>query len=162
VADASPLDVNRFTLAAWVRYLPNVHDARWEVLEKAGAYWINIRTDSRRVRAGGFFGGCQGQAGAKWIYLDSASPIPEKKWTHVASTYDGAMLRIYIDGVLNRSVAVTGSTCANKDPLVIGAKYKPSAGISEAYFDGRIDDVRVYKRALTTTEIGRIKASALF
>lgn len=162
VPDAAVLDVNRYTLAAWVRYLPKVHDARWEVLEKAGAYWMNIRTDSRRLRAGGFYGGCQGQSGAKWIYMDSATPIPEKKWTHVASTYDGAVLKIYINGVLDRSLAVTGTTCANKDPLVVGAKFKPSAGISEAYFDGRIDDLRVYKRALSPAEIGRIKAAALF
>ena len=162
VPDAAPLDVNRFTLAAWVRYLPLVHDTRWEVLEKAGAYWMNIRTDSRRLRAGAFFGGCQGQPGSKWRYLDSAKSIPEKKWTHVASTYDGATLRIYINGVLDRSMAVTGATCANADPLIVGAKYKPSANISEAYFDGRLDDVRVYRRALSASEIGRIKASALY
>jgi hypothetical protein len=113
------------------------------------------------LRAGAFFGGCQGQSGAKWRFLDSATPIPERKWTHVASTYDGATLRIYVNGVLDHSLAVTGTTCANADALIIGAKVKPSAGISEAYFDGRIDDVRVYRRALSASEIGRIKAAAL-
>jgi hypothetical protein len=161
VPDAAPLDVNRYTLAAWVRYLPTVHDSRWEVLENAGAYWMNIRTDTRRLRAGAFFGGCQDQPGAKWRFLDSAVPIPARKRTHVASTNHGSTQRIYVNGVLDHSLAVTGTTCANADALIIGAKVKPSAGISEAYFDGRIDDVRVYRRALSASEIGRIKAAAL-
>jgi hypothetical protein len=162
VPDAAALDVNRYTLAAWVRYLPNVHDERWEVLEKAGAYWMNIRTDSRRLRVGAFFGACQGQPNAKWRYTDSRTPIPERKWTHVASTYDGAALRIYINGVLDQTLAISGTTCANSEALIIGAKVKPSAGISEAFFDGRLDDLRVYKRALSAGEIQRIKASALY
>lgn len=162
VADAAALDVNHYTLAAWVRYLPRVHDERWEVMEKAGAYWMNIRTATRRLRAGGIFGGCVGQTGARWRYFDSVTPIPERTWTHVASTYDGATLRIYINGVLDRSAVVSGTTCANTDPLAIGAKIKPSAGIAEAYFDGRIDDVRIYRRALSAAEIKRIRDAALY
>ena len=45
---------------AWVRYLPLVHDNRWEEFEKAGAYRMNIRTDTGRLRVGGFAGGCTG------------------------------------------------------------------------------------------------------
>jgi hypothetical protein len=162
VADTAALDVNRFTIAAWIRYLPVVHDARWEVMEKADAYWMNIRTDSRKLRAGGFFGGCDPAAGPVWRYLDSVGSIPERKWTHVAATYDGTALRIYINGVLDNSMPVTGTTCANAEPLVIGAKVMPSQGISEAYFDGRIDDVRVYRRALAASAIRRIRRSALY
>lgn len=162
VPDAAPLDVNRYTLAAWVRYLPKVHDERWEVLEKAGAYWMNIRTDTRRLRAGAFFGACMGQPGAQWRYADSKTPLAERQWTHVASTYDGTALRLYVNGVLDQTLAVSGTTCANTEALIIGAKVKPGAGISEAYFDGRIDDLRVYRRALSAGEILRIKAAALY
>jgi hypothetical protein len=162
VDDARALDVNRFTLAAWVRYLPQLHDTRWEVLEKAGAYWMNIRTDTRRLRAGGFFGGCDPEAAPVWHYLDSVTPIPERKWTHVAATYDGAALSIYINGVLDHQMPLSGITCANAEPLIVGAKVMPSAGISEAYFDGRIDDVRIYRRALSPSAIRRIKRTALY
>lgn len=162
VPDAAALDVNRFTLAAWVRYLPKVRDERWEVLEKAGAYWMNVRTDTRRLRAGAFFGGCQGQPGSRWRYADSRTALVERQWTHVASTYDGAALRIYVNGVLDQTLPVSGATCANAEALIVGAKVKPGAGISEAYFDGRIDDLRVYRRALSAGEIQRIKAAALY
>lgn len=160
VPDSAVLDVDRYTLAAWVRYLPNVHDDRWEVVEKAGAYWMNIRTDTRKLRVGGFYGSCDGQLGNTWRYVDSVKTIPAKTWVHVASTYDGATLKIYINGVLDRSLAVSGRTCVNAEPVTIGAKNKTSAGLVEAYFDGRIDDFRIYSRALTVAEIKAVRAAA--
>ena len=160
VPDTAVLDVDRYTLAAWVRYLPKVHDDRWEVVEKAGAYWMNIRTDTRRLRVGGFFGSCDGQLGNTWRYVDSVRTIPAKTWVHVASTYDGSTLRVYINGVLDTTLAVTGRTCSNAEPLAIGAKNKTSAGLIEAYFDGRIDDFRIYSRALSAAEIKAVRAAA--
>ncbi len=161
VPDAATLDVDRYTLAAWVRLVPRIHDDRWEVLEKAGAYWMNIRTDSRKVRSGGFFGSCDGQSGNTWRYLDSVRPIKARTWVHIATTYDGARLRIYVNGVLDASMPVTGRTCSNAEPLAVGAKNKTSAGLIEAYFDGRIDDLRVYDRALTAAQIKAVRAASV-
>ena len=95
VPERNALDVDRYTLAAYVRYTGVQNDqtfGRWEVLEKADAYWINIRTDGT-VRVGGFFGGCSSGA---WRYLDSNVTIPTGTWTHVASTYDGSTLTVTI------------------------------------------------------------------
>ena len=156
VPDVAALDVNTYTLTAWVRYTANVHDDRWEVLEKADAYWMNIRTDTRKLRVGGFYGSC---TSAGWRYLDSATKLAPKTWIHVASTYDGTTLRLYINGVLNASRAVSGRTCSNSQPLAIGAKNYTKTGVIEAYFDGRIDDVRIYSRALTAAQIVAVKAA---
>ncbi len=157
--DAAALDVDRFTLAAWVRYTPNVHDDRWEILEKAGAYWMNIRTDTRRLRFGGFFGGCTGSN--RWFFLDSNKALPANTWVHVAGTYDGKALRIYVNGALNATMSVTGTTCANSEPLGVGAKNRTATGVVEAYFDGRIDDLRVYSRALTAAEVKTVRTTPL-
>ena len=120
---------------------------RWEVLEKANAYWINIRTNGR-VRVGGFFGGC---TSAAWKYLDSNAAIPKNTWT--PSTYNGSTLTVWINGVRAGSRAITGSTCRNNHPLVVGAKNHPAAGALEAFWDGQLDDIRLYRRALSATEI---------
>lgn len=158
VPDAPALDVNRYTLAAWVRYVPTVHDDRWEIIEKAGSYWMNIRTDTRKLRVGGFYGGC---LNPNWHYVDSNASIPARTWVHVASTYDGATLRIYVNGVLDRSMAVSGKTCVKAEPLTIGAKNKTTPPPTlEAFFDGRIDDFRVYDRALTAAQIKAVRAAA--
>jgi hypothetical protein len=156
VPQGPTLDVNRFTLAALVRYTgvqtPETLD-RWEVLEKAGAYWINIRTDGH-VRAGGFFGGCANNR--YWKYFDSTRTVPTNTWTHVASTYNGSKLTIYIDGVAAGSMNVSGTTCANDEPLAVGAKNAPAKGLLEAFWDGQLDDVRVYNKALTANQIANL------
>ena len=156
VPEHPALDVNRFTVAALVRYTgvqnPDTH-GRWEVLEKAGAYWVNVRTNGR-VRVGGFFGGCT--SSRFWKYVDSTRTVRTGTWTHVTSTYNGSRLRVYVDGVAAGGVDVTGRTCSNDEPLAVGAKNAPAVNGLEAFWDGRLDDVRVYDRALTPTEVANL------
>jgi hypothetical protein len=156
VPENDALDVDHYTLSAWVRY-SGVTTAesrgRWEVLEKAGAFWLNIRTDGQ-VRAGGFFGGCE--ATQYWQYLDSGVMVPAQSWSHVAATYNGSRLAIYINGVRTASRAIAGTTCSNDEPLAVGAKNAPAKGILEAFWDGRLDEVRIYDRALRASRIAQI------
>ena len=157
VPRSTVLDVNTYTLAAWVRVTGVQNDqtlGRWEVLEKAGAYWMNVRTN-RLVRVGGFYGGC---ANPNWQYFDSTRALPLNTWKHVAVTYDGAWLRIYIDGRAAGAKRVSGRTCVSGEPLAVGAKNNPSKGLLEAFWDGRLDEVRIYNRALTLAEIGQLAA----
>jgi hypothetical protein len=152
VPESNALDVDRFTVAALVNYtgVQNPQTlGRWEVVEKAGAYWVNIRTNGR-VRVGGFFGGCTNPS---WHYLDSTVAVPTNTWTYVASTYNGTTLSVWINGVRRGSMAVSGRTCSNDRPLAVGAKDYPEGGFLEAFFDGRLDEVRIYNRALTATQI---------
>jgi hypothetical protein len=160
VPERNAIDVDRYTLAALVRYTGVQNDqtlGRWEVLEKPAAYWINVRTDGK-VRVGGFFGTCSSSG---WKYLDSAAPIPKNTWTHVASTYNGSTLSVWINGKRVASRAVTGRTCSNDHPLAIGAKNYPAEGLLEAFWDGRLDDVRIYNRALSATEIAGLLPTGL-
>ena len=110
---------------------------------------MNVRTNGR-VRVGGFFGGCTSSA---WKYLDSTIVVPKNTWTHVASTYNGSTLTVWINGSRAGSKAVTGRTCRNNLPLAVGAKNYPAAGILEAFWDGKLDNIRIYRRALSAAEI---------
>jgi hypothetical protein len=151
VPERNVLDVNRFTVAAMISNTGVQNDwtlGRWEVLEKAGSYWINLRTDGR-VRVGGFFGGCTSPA---WRYLDSNVVVSSSTWTHVASTYNGSRLAVWVNGVWAGGMSVTGRTCSNNRPLAVGAKNYPTSA-PEAFWDGQLDDIRIYNRALTATEI---------
>jgi hypothetical protein len=57
---------------------------------------------------------------------------------------------------------VTGTTCASAEPLAVGAKNRTTPpATTEAYMDGRIDDLRVYNRALSAAEIRTVRTSAL-
>src|SRR5262249_34265357 len=65
-------------------------------------------------------------------------------WSHLAATYDGSTLRLYVNGTQVGSLAQTGAMTPSASPLTIGGD--PIFG---QYFQGMIDEVRVYSVALT-------------
>jgi hypothetical protein len=77
--------------------------------------------------------------------------IPLNSWHHVAVVEQGTAAYFYIDGILANTVLggppLTSPPVGNNYPMLIGAR---SNGL---YLDGLMDDVRVYNRALTSTEI---------
>jgi Concanavalin A-like lectin/glucanases superfamily len=77
-----------------------------------------------------------------------ADPVPVDRWTAVALTYDGAALRLYVNGRQVSSQAAAGPIQAPANPLWIGGN-RPYG----EHFDGLIDDVRVYDRVLGPAEI---------
>jgi hypothetical protein len=82
------------------------------------------------------------------VIAEGTVPVPLQTWTHLASTYDGASLHLYVNGVLTSTTAVTGVPITSTLPLRIGGNT-----IWGEYFAGVIDEVRIYYRALTAAEI---------
>ena len=76
----------------------------------------------------------------------STTTIPVNMWSHVAYTYDGVALRLYINGTEVGSSAVTGTVPASVNAMTLGGPY--SDGIAAT-----LDEVRLYRRALSPTEI---------
>jgi chitodextrinase len=81
-------------------------------------------------------------------YLFSGRSVTPGKWQHVAGTYDGTTARIYVDGALAASRSFSGNV-GDSATWRIGAYGVTPAGA----FDGTIDEVRLYSRALSATEI---------
>jgi len=69
-------------------------------------------------------------------------------WTHLAFTYDGATEKLYVNGVLVTSRAQTGTISAANGVLHIGGD-----SVWGEHFQGLIDEVRIYNRALSAAEI---------
>ena len=74
--------------------------------------------------------------------------MPLGVWSHLASTYDGTTLRLYVNGTQVSQLAASGSILTSTSPLRIGGN-----GIWCEWFNGLIDEVRVYNRALSAAEI---------
>ena len=78
-------------------------------------------------------------------------PTDGNTWVHLAATYDGSTMRLYVDGVLNNSVAGPAAILTNTGQASIGAQrdgtYK---------FKGQIDEARIYRRALSASEIAAL------
>lgn len=85
----------------------------------------------------------------------STSQLPLNAFTHIAVTYDGSTLRVYVNGVLEASESTSIAALLNtSEPLVIGgANYGGSSFINA---QGIIDEVSLYSRALSDAEITAI------
>jgi hypothetical protein len=70
-------------------------------------------------------------------------------WYQVATTYDGANMKFYVNGNLIGTSAIAVSINANSLPLVLGADFPGSA----EYFQGAMDEVKIYNTALSPTQI---------
>ncbi len=80
-------------------------------------------------------------------------------WSHVAATYDGATLRLYVNGTPLAATTATGSIATSTDDLFIGS-YSTTAASTEK-FSGLMDDVRLYNRALGAAEINVLATGVL-
>ncbi len=157
---APSLDLKKFTIAAWVRITePDTDEKNWEVTEKAAAYWLNIRnghdsaSTAYRLRCGAFING-------KQYSVDSDIQVPhDGRWVHVAGSYNGTLLRVYINGAPHGSLRVLGSVDTNDFPMAVGANDKPNTQPIEPvnnWLTGAMDDFRLYSRALSRSEIGAL------
>ncbi len=83
-------------------------------------------------------------------WIDGFAPLPLNAWTHFAVTYDGAEIRVYANGVLTRTVSgVSGNLLTTNGSL----RFSGRNGFAGSQFQGNIDEVQIFDRALTQTEI---------
>ncbi len=80
--------------------------------------------------------------------VQSSVGLTSNTWYHIAGTYDGATLNIYVNGQLAGSASATGNINGYTGPLRLAAN-----GAGGEVWNGKIDDVRVYSRALSKAEI---------
>jgi hypothetical protein len=92
-------------------------------------------------------------------YPQAAGPLaPLNQWVHVAGTYDGATVRLFVNGVQVATAAGSGTILREAKPLLIGAGMNDATGIAGDGFLGWMDDVRLYNRALSASEIQALYA----
>jgi hypothetical protein len=79
----------------------------------------------------------------------SIGPVEPGAWYHIAAVVENGLHTLYVNGVLNNSVRHRLAV-HDEEPMYIGRK-----GTSEQYFffDGAIDDIRIYNRSLSEAEI---------
>jgi hypothetical protein len=143
------------TLEAWIypqtistNGSPSGHNANeGAIIHKSGASDDNL--------------GLTVSSGGLTFYLDNGSDntliasVPSiNEWAHVAATYDGSNMHIYINGILDASLSVSGSGSIinNTNTLRFGGVHGAVGGNPHS-FDGRIDEIRIWSTARTQTQI---------
>ena len=140
------------TMTAWVRFSSFPASSDQRILSKAtsfqeqGHYWMLSQTlassNSRlrfRLKTGSVTS----------TLIASSGNLAANTWYHVAATYDGAAMRLYLNGVEVGSMAKSGSVATSSTtPVSIGRNPDGSNFLS-----GAVDDVRIYNRGLSATDI---------
>ncbi len=85
-----------------------------------------------------------------------ATIFDDNDWHFIVGTWDGALVRIFIDAISEDAspAALTGVTIASPDDLKIGGQ--PVGGAGTTDWDGDISHVQIYNRALSATEIAEL------
>ena len=143
VGDSSLLDLTTgMTLEAWV--FPTTSTGVRDILIKEGTnvdiYNLYARNGAGRPESNVLAGGVNRTA--------QGSALPVNAWTHLAGTHDGVTLRLFVNGIEVASTGVVGSIPSSSGPVRIGGN-----SIWGEFFQGRIDEVRIYNRALSQAEI---------
>jgi hypothetical protein len=145
----SPASTNKFTVETWV--YQNSLDTNKAILERGDKLRIYTVT-GRHFHLMTRFVEDAGGTG-----LDSSFVYDMGKWYHVAGSYDGAAMRIYINGVLDGSLIVNKTLASNNSSGIFLGK----SVVAGREFNGLIDDVRIYNNSLTAFEIQQHYAEGL-
>jgi hypothetical protein len=130
------------TVAAWIRV--DVFDKTYQAIVTKGDSSWRI---ARNGESNGIQWRCNGPP--QTLRINGNVNVNDAQWHHVAGTYDGAMARLYIDGIPDGSMAATGAISKNTASVYIGGNAEQTARM----WKGSIDDVRIYNRALTDAEV---------
>jgi chitodextrinase len=131
------------TLEAWI--YPAASQSGWRTIlqKQVDAYFLNASHSGGPLRPAG---GATINSSVRYVGASSASPV--NTWTHVALTFNGSTLQLYVNGSPVASQSTSGTIQTTSNALRIGGNVPYGE-----YFNGRIDEVRVYNRALTQAEI---------
>lgn len=137
IDNSSLFDVADFTYSAWI-YAKNT--TNWRSI-------IDIDNDEQLLAVYNGKIGIYGRCGNKTGYGN----IAVNSWNHLIWVVSGSSFEIYLNGVMVGSGTGSCFPSVNADRLMIGAGHP-----GNEYFNGLIDEVRVYNRALSSTEIAAV------
>jgi len=146
----SPTDA--VTIAVWVKI--NSNGSTSSIARKGAtstpAYSLN-RESSNQFKFWVHFG--------SWLNSGNSTTVTTVgEWYHVAGVYDGSEIKVYVNGVLEASSAHTGSISTTTDNFYIGGDV---GTVGVEWFNGLIDELSMWNKALTQTQIQTIMNDSL-
>lgn len=152
VPSSSSLEIqDAITLSAWVYHSSNAspqHIVNMSALStgyRLAAWWANPAGNALEL---------YDLTQSQHIADDGRQP-DTGVWTHVAATWDGSVMRVYRDGVLGGETVFSGNISVANNDLYIGV-INPVPFPIQGFFHGNIDEVRIYNRALSESDIKQL------
>lgn len=153
VPDSAVLDMTgsaAFAMLAWVQTTGGCAPAdRGIVLNKENSYEVGIECSANLLQEAIMV------TGTPWSWSGTGA-VGASAWHHVALSWDGSTVRHYVDGAEVFSRALSGALADQASGLGVGCRSVPgdgSLGGAGSWFVGVIDEVALYRRALSPSEI---------
>jgi len=163
VADSQSLDITGpITLATWVnadiyQYFRVGLIHKRAPSEPSGGYHLMLRGETGQDMLADFqLVITNNPLPVVLAQLQSNTIVNDNSWHHIAGTYDGTTMKMYIDGTLESTLAWSTGYVENDEPLHIGLftyDYNDGHGNEPNILNGLMDDVRIYNRALSPSEV---------
>jgi len=142
IDDSESLDIDgrEITMEAWIN-IPNPNeDLEFTIWNKENSYEAHVRNGLFQVAI----------FTDRWAWQGQNTQIRANEWTHVAGTYDGQSIRLYINGNLRSTIGKQGNIQDTDSLFFIGTR--PLSNFIHCY-DGMIDEVRIWEIMRTQQEI---------
>ena len=145
---------NQITVSAWIKV--DAFDKDWQtIIAKGDRAWRLQRNWNKNTLEFA----CSGLVvpGSDWGPVYGNIDVNDGHWHHVAGVYDQQNIYLYIDGSLDASATASGTIRVNEEPVYIGE----NSQMPNRFWNGMIDDVRIYNYALSAEEISAITQNVL-
>jgi hypothetical protein len=139
------LNPTTFTIEAWVN--PSVVNSEQAIISTLSNLYSSYGMELHIIAPGKPV--ITMRSGVNWVDLISPNSIAVDTWSHLAATYDGATCKLYINGTLVNSVALTNYIPGN-GAMYLGRRYND---LLLYPFKGKIDETAVWNTARTAEEI---------
>lgn len=131
---------NRTVKPEKIQFYLSATDGHLQFLSKPSGYWQGVLWNEKKKQ--------YDIPGAK------TEKLPLQKWVQVAATFNKGRIKLYIDGKCIADTRIKAKELVpNKAPITIGAAQSSGTDRPNYTFDGRIDDIRIYSKALDDNAI---------
>ncbi|MDA1190857.1 MAG: LamG domain-containing protein [Candidatus Poribacteria bacterium] len=156
VPHADSLNLNEMTVAAWVYLRGYPEDARiitkeFGIAAPYSVYTLLMSGDAyQHLEFRPVLNNARQRVPSKVV-------VPLNRWVHVAATYDGAKVTLYIDGEIDTEQAFSGEMLTNEEPVYLGASqfWEPRT------YDGLMDDAALFNVALSQGDVQELMTVGL-
>ena len=154
VAPNETLNLTQATFAVWFR-TTNADPVARTLLEKNPGQGFGLGLTGREPDAKNQGKVCATVAGHSCV---GDSNVTDGAWHHAAATYNGEVLKLYVDGVLQKQTAEwRGRIPTNDCPFVVGMNKSCPAPAEKGHsFNGVLDEIMLFNHAVTEAEVGAL------
>ena len=160
-SDLSPILGGTSSLMAWINTTQTGNNTHYQAPAITGVEQSGAGNDINwgYLDGSGHIGIAVGDSGS----LLSTSPVNDGQWHNIAITRDAGtgIVNLYVDGVLNGSSTLGTGALTSRFSLIGALSVVASDGVTFTganYFNGQIDEVRIYNRVLTAQDVDYYQA----